>query len=86
MSSVMESGDRVTFADFGGGNPRPLEGTFVSMDTDYVTVAHEGKDYRFRRAPGPKSGWGVGPSAKWRLGLDERAKLCVPDTVRGRRP
>lgn len=75
----MNQGDKVTFASFEGGKITPGEGTFVSMDGENVVVAVEGKEYRFRRAPGPKSGWGWGHASKWRLGLSERSQLCIAD-------
>lgn len=80
----MEKGERVTFASFEGGIPRGLEGSLVSVDAEFVTVAFEEKHYRFRRQPGSKSGWGVGPASKWRLGLAERSRYCIADQPRRR--
>jgi hypothetical protein len=76
----MQQGDKVTLASFEGGKITPLEGTFVSMDGETVIVAVNGKEHKFRRAPGPKSGWGWGHASKWRLGLTERSALCIADT------
>lgn len=74
----------VTFSKFGGKEPVRCEGELVSADGDFVKVSHEGTVYSFKRCPGSKRGWGVGPAKSWRLGEEARKAHCLPDSVRRR--
>lgn len=77
-------GEKVSFTKFDGGRMAGAEGVLVELTKDSVVVSHEGATVSFRRAPGSKAGWGVGPAKAWRIGADERKRYCHPDVPRGR--
>jgi hypothetical protein len=71
----MNIGDVVGFGKFDGGVINHSEGTLSSLTEEFAIISHEGKEYKFRRAPGPKSGYGIGPARLWRLGTEARSAL-----------
>jgi hypothetical protein len=77
-------GDKITFTKFDGGRMVGAEGDLVELTHESVRVSHEGAVVAFRRAPGPKAGWGVGPAKSWRIGAEERRRFVHPDVPRRR--
>jgi hypothetical protein len=77
-------GDKVRFAKYDGGKIVGAEGELVELTGDSAMVSHEGAVVAFRRAPGAKAGWGVGPAKAWRIGAEDRRRLCHPDVPRRR--
>jgi hypothetical protein len=75
-------GRSVTFSKYGGGSIVTCSGTVKSVSPQNVVLSYEGTDYSFRRAPGGKCGWGLGPAKAWRLGEAARRELCLPDSPR----
>jgi len=83
-------GEKVEFTRFDGGKMVQDGGVLEKVLNDFIQVTYKDADEkehtcRFRRCPGPKSGWGVGPSRSWRLSEPERKKYCHPDVPRSRR-
>lgn len=72
----------ILFSKFDGGKILTCEGELVSVKSDTVVVAFEGVEVKFRRQPGAKCGWGLGPAKAWRLGEQARREHCIPDTGR----
>jgi hypothetical protein len=81
----MDIGSPVEFTKFDGGTPVRAVGTLTGVSQESATVSYEGVQYEFRRAPGSKSGYGVGRAKFWRLGMEERKSLCHPDIPTKRR-
>ena len=81
---MVEKGDPIAFSKFEGGKIIGVSGTYETSTAQLVTLLYEGKSYSFKRQPGPKCGWGVGPSKFWRLDESARRILCEKDEVRRR--
>jgi len=69
----------INFAKFNGGIITKATGELVELTNKVVIIDHEGDKYQFRRDPGPKAGYGIGPAKNWRLAQEERREYCFPD-------
>lgn len=78
----------INFTKMDGGIIDSTTGTLVEISNDFVVVSvkvgEEEQRVKFRRAPGSKSGFGVGDAKFWRLSADERKKYVHPDLPRRR--
>lgn len=75
----------VGFSKYDGGKMIAAIGTLKEIAQSFIRLKYvdeEGKEHnvRFRRTPGSKAGWGVGPSKFWRLNSEDRTKYCHADT------
>lgn len=78
----------VNFTKMDGGIIVTTSGTLSEVLKDFVIVSvgtgvWEQK-VKFRRAPGSKSGFGMGDAKFWRLCAEERSKYVHPDLPRRR--
>ena len=88
-ASAPVRGERLVFSKYDGGKCVLSEATFDELTPDFVRVSHTDESgskhtCRFRRAPGAKCGWGVGPSRFWRLSDEARKRFCHRDVPTGR--
>lgn len=74
----------IKFTKFDGGKIVSSIGELVEVNEKFVIVGYEGNNYSFRRAPGSKSGYGIGTAKNWRLGLDERTKYVHQEILKRR--
>lgn len=81
----MDIGSAVEFTKFDGGTPVRAVGALSSVGPDEIVLRYADRDVRFRRAPGPRAGYGVGSAKFWRLGAEARKELCLPDLPSKRR-
>ena len=76
----MEKGDKVGFSKYDGGKMVAADGLFDEATQEFVVVRYiddgSEKTCKFKRAAGPKAGWGIGVSRLWRLDEPERMKYC----------
>lgn len=75
----MEKGNSVPFTKFENGKIVGAVGSYETSTSQFVNLSYEGIVYSFKRQPGPKCGWGVGPSKFWRLDESARRELCEKD-------